>query len=426
METPIDHYELTFVRHGQSEGNANGYFQGQEDFPMTEKGKEQARLLGERWLAEGVQYDLAVSSPQARAKETAQIICGLLKVPLGFDPVWNARDTGKIAGLKQEEALKTFPHPDFINLFDRIGDKGESAWEFYLRAGEALKRIIQRNPGRYLIVSHAGLLNKMVRAILGIKPISDISGLRVAFANSAFAKFSFHPEKNRWEVFAINDHHHLPHPIFHPSQLQFTFLRHGESTGNIEGRFQGQKDFPLTDAGRSQAELLAGRWAAEGILFDRIVASPLGRALETAEIIGRKLGIKVEQDPVWKEVHNGKIAGLTEDEVLQQGTERIDHINMFNPIGETGESWWELYLRMGSALQRLMMKEPGHTLVVSHGGALILLMHNILGIHPGAFPQTPVLHFGNTGFSRAGYDPERDLWHLSALGDTAHLNKNNR
>ena len=62
-----------------------------------------------------------------------------------------------------------------------------------------------------------------------------------------------------------------------------TFLRHGESVGNAEDRFQGQADFPLTEKGRLQAQALARRWQDEGVSFDHCIASPLVRARQTAE-----------------------------------------------------------------------------------------------------------------------------------------------
>src|SRR5450756_2964317 len=64
-----------------------------------------------------------------------------------------------------------------------------------------------------------------------------------------------------------------------------TFLRHGESVGNLENRFQGHADFPLTETGRAQARALAERWHTEGRLFERVFSSPLARARETAEIL---------------------------------------------------------------------------------------------------------------------------------------------
>ena len=63
-----------------------------------------------------------------------------------------------------------------------------------------------------------------------------------------------------------------PHekPIYH-----FVFVRHGESVGNAEARWQGQSDYPLTETGRAQARALGERWKAEGAKFDLIIAARL-------------------------------------------------------------------------------------------------------------------------------------------------------
>lgn len=69
------------------------------------------------------------------------------------------------------------------------------------------------------------------------------------------------------------------------STYHIVFLRHGESVGNAEDRFQGQADFPLTEKGRAQAKVRAERWLAEGVNFDRCISSPLLRSRQTAEIV---------------------------------------------------------------------------------------------------------------------------------------------
>ena len=71
-----------------------------------------------------------------------------------------------------------------------------------------------------------------------------------------------------------------------------TFLRHGESVGNAEDRFQGHADFPLTGKGRAQARALAERWLAEGVTFDACIASPLF-FFTAAEHSGDALGAAV-------------------------------------------------------------------------------------------------------------------------------------
>ena len=79
-------YDFVFLRHGESVGNAEERFQGQSDFPLTETGREQARALADRWLKEGMKFDLVVTSPLSRAKETAEIIAGKLERSGGGKP----------------------------------------------------------------------------------------------------------------------------------------------------------------------------------------------------------------------------------------------------------------------------------------------------------------------------------------------------
>jgi probable phosphoglycerate mutase len=75
--------------------------------------------------------------------------------------------------------------------------------------------------------------------------------------------------------------------------IQLYICRHGQSELNVEERHAGQIDTPLTDHGRDQAKL-AGQGAG-GLNVNRIVASPLSRALETAQIIARELQYPSDQ-----------------------------------------------------------------------------------------------------------------------------------
>ena len=104
-------YHITLLRHGESIGNAEGYHQGQAEFPLTEKGRLQAHALAKFWLKEGRVFDQAIASPQSRAKETAEIITSSLGVPLEFDEVWMERDNGIYAGLRHTEAMEKYPNP---------------------------------------------------------------------------------------------------------------------------------------------------------------------------------------------------------------------------------------------------------------------------------------------------------------------------
>ncbi len=81
-------------------------------------------------------------------------------------------------------------------------------------------------------------------------------------------------------------------------------LRHGETEWNVEGRLQGALDSPLTATGRAQAHRQAALLAAAGVSAP-IYSSPQGRAVQTAQIIGQKLGRDVVEAPALREVSMG-------------------------------------------------------------------------------------------------------------------------
>jgi 2,3-bisphosphoglycerate-dependent phosphoglycerate mutase len=203
-------YAITLLRHGQSVGNAEGLHQGQSDFPLTAQGEEQARRLMQRWQTEGQRFDLVVSSTLARARQTAEIIATGLGVPLELDPAWMERDNGLLSGLHPDQAQETFPRPSFIHLYQAIGQTGESQWELYLRAGQAVQSLLKRLPGCYLVVSHGAILNMAMYAILGITPQANFIGPRFRFENTSFATLTYHPNEHRWTLLGVNDQAHLP------------------------------------------------------------------------------------------------------------------------------------------------------------------------------------------------------------------------
>jgi 2,3-bisphosphoglycerate-dependent phosphoglycerate mutase len=145
--TDTNSYHITFLRHGESVGNAEDRFQGHADFPLTRKGRAQARALAERWQAEAMTFDQCIASPLLRACQTAEIISKVLKIPLELDPDWMEINNGLLAGLTPEEAAQVSPRPGFITPYTRYGETGESRWEVYLRAGRAIQHILDRRPG---------------------------------------------------------------------------------------------------------------------------------------------------------------------------------------------------------------------------------------------------------------------------------------
>lgn len=144
-------------------------------------------------------------------------------------------------------------------------------------------------------------------------------------------------------------------------------IRHGQSEWNATGRWQGQADPPLTELGRHQA------WSAAAHLgaVDAIVASPLQRAADTAEIIAEQLGVgPVSFDPDLVERDAGEWSGLTKPEIEAEYPGYIGRGD--RPPSFERED--DLQVRALRALDRIAATYgDADVLVVSHGGVIYAL-----------------------------------------------------
>lgn len=202
-------YRFVFLRHAESVGNVESRWQGQSDYPLTEKGRAQARALAQRWKEEDVKFDLVVTSTLTRARETAQIVTSHLEsVQIEFNPILMERHIGEMEGLTIDE-VRQLPQPQYSTPYDSIGGEGEGDWALFLRAGQALQGFLRKPPGRYLIVSHGGFLNQLMHAVMGIAPHVNPSGIRFGFENTSFARVIYYAHQHRWLVDTVNDHAHL-------------------------------------------------------------------------------------------------------------------------------------------------------------------------------------------------------------------------
>jgi broad specificity phosphatase PhoE len=201
-------FHIMLLRHGESVGNAESRWQGQADYPLTETGRAQAHALAARWKRDGTKFDLVLTSPLVRARETAEILASALSSGVELEPLWMERDNGEFSGLTASEVRTKFPLPSFITPYDSVGNDGEGDWELFLRAGQALHSLLKREPGSYLIVSHGGLLNQVMHAVVGIAPQANNAGTRFLFGNAAFAQLIYYPHLHRWAIDVLNDQAH--------------------------------------------------------------------------------------------------------------------------------------------------------------------------------------------------------------------------
>ena len=149
--------KLLIVRHGQSEWNALGRWQGQADPPLTDVGENQAKKATKKL---GL-FDSIVSSPLQRAKNTASIISEITGVgPVTTEVGLIERDAGPWQGLTRIEIEKGWP--GFLDSGHRP-EGYESNPDLLLRIFEVLKKISKSSKysDSILIVSHAGIVHAL-------------------------------------------------------------------------------------------------------------------------------------------------------------------------------------------------------------------------------------------------------------------------
>jgi len=207
---PAPIYTITLLRHGESEGNARDLVQGQSDYPLTPKGIQQARALAARWQiiqasSDGPLFETIIASPLTRARQTAEIVAEALNLPVELDEIWIERGFGSLDGWHIDEILKLTPPIDFHHPYEPPGEGGESSVDLFLRASQALRGVLLRPAGRFLIVSHGAILNMVVYAILGITPHGHYNSPRFRFGNTAFANFTYDAATRRWHLLSFDN-----------------------------------------------------------------------------------------------------------------------------------------------------------------------------------------------------------------------------
>jgi broad specificity phosphatase PhoE len=179
------------------------------------------------------------------------------------------------------------------------------------------------------------------------------------------------------------------------------FVRHGESTWNAAGLVQGQACGPvLTAKGRREAARVAE--SLGDVTITAIHTSDLGRALETATIVGRALGIPLQSTSLLRERNFGVAQGrpLSELASAASGIEG-DRVVDADARPPEGESLREMYERVGAFISELEQRAPeGDVLVVTHGGVIRIAQAYCAGVGVEAMTWGPVPNASVWGLGR--------------------------
>jgi probable phosphoglycerate mutase len=178
-------------------------------------------------------------------------------------------------------------------------------------------------------------------------------------------------------------------------------VRHGESAYNAEGRIQGQSDVPLSEMGHRQSQAVAA--ALAGLPVEAIYASPLRRAMQTAEPVAERLKLPIRTDPRLMEIHAGAFQHKLRSELDELYPQQFARWRSGDPDFAIpgGESRRDLMHRGREVFQEIGRAGHGQVVVVSHGGLLAAAMKALLEIpaerHPfilqnGSISQLELAH----------------------------------
>ena len=166
-------------------------------------------------------------------------------------------------------------------------------------------------------------------------------------------------------------------------------VRHGATVLTAEDRFAGATEVELSDEGREQVRRLALRLSGEKIAA--VYASPMGRTVETAQILAEPHGLEIQTRDGLREISHGRWEQMTRKEVEAAFPEEAaaweEDPYTFAPVG--GESGLAVTARALPVLMDIVREHVGEDiLIVSHKATIRLLLSSLLGFDPRRYRDT--------------------------------------
>lgn len=194
---------LYLVRHGETEWNRTGRWQGHTDVPLSDRGRQQAQALARRLQADNVHFNHLYTSDLSRAFETAAIVAQALDMLVYPLPNLREINLGSWSGLTRAEIIQRFPGA--LVTIHHAAD-GETREVFATRVWNVLTRLTQQHQGRrLLVVTHGGAIRTMLRRVYTLIGRSDHPVPPID--NASITEVRLHA--GRWSILRINDTAHL-------------------------------------------------------------------------------------------------------------------------------------------------------------------------------------------------------------------------
>jgi probable phosphoglycerate mutase len=188
--TLIHRRHVLLARHGETDWNVAGRWQGHTDIPLNSVGRAQAAALAERLRGEGIA--VVAASDLSRARHTAEIVAGALGVPFAHvDPDLREQRFGRFEGLTPDECAERYPEDWARYVVDRHAGPpgGETRAAVLERVVRAVQGAAARLSGPALLVTHGGALRALLAA-LPAGPGAPASGAPARIPNGGVVRVS--------------------------------------------------------------------------------------------------------------------------------------------------------------------------------------------------------------------------------------------
>ena len=193
------HTDITLMRHGETDWNADGRWQGVAPTPLNANGVQQAKTAAPFLRSAGISQ--LISSDLLRCRTTAQIVADVLGLPIILDKRWREIDLGRWQGLNRAEieawdgdAYRRFHE---VSYLDRLFPDGERQQEHIDRTAEALEDVVVRYPGQHTLVStHGGSIRCALYYLL-----QERHGL---MHNCSLTRLRYDHDAEEWHVLTIS------------------------------------------------------------------------------------------------------------------------------------------------------------------------------------------------------------------------------
>ncbi|MGI8789241.1 MAG: histidine phosphatase family protein [Pyrinomonadaceae bacterium] len=201
---------LFLVRHGQSDGNAEGRFGGHSPTPLSALGKQQAELTAQALSKEKINH--IYSSDLFRAMQTAEPLARILDLPVIAAPAFRERKVGVLEGKTFDESKAEHPK-DYYALVNRniyhVITEGESYRQLLKRATRELHEILRAHAGEGIVIfSHTGAICFLTLYLLGAINRHTKTTPWLVTSNCGINRFEIRG-RNNIRVHALNDTRHL-------------------------------------------------------------------------------------------------------------------------------------------------------------------------------------------------------------------------